>query len=191
MRTWCVSLTMHGTSKSIVHSSLDPVFVLGSGCSLRRLHISIPCVSHVPHSGAAAKPQTLAIPVHPGLHEEAGIHSYSKSKRCPNSECTLRSSVNERSFLIFLFEKKSPTWIPKHFQHHTWKHWWMRNNHKSCVSVYSSTQHVCGTESLFKAHARERDHIFRSFTYSDMVPRIIKLLLLPLRLKKKKEIKLL
>lgn len=186
MRTWCVSLTMHGTSKSIVHSSLDPVFVLGSGCSLRHLHISIPCVSHVPHSGAAAKPQTLAIPVHPGLHEEAGIHSYSKSKRCPNSECTLRSCINERSFLIFLFEKMSPTWIPKHFQHHTWKHWWMRNNHKSCVSVYSSTQHVCGTESLFKAHARERDHIFRSFTYSDMVPRIIKLLLLPLRLKKKR-----
>ena len=114
-----MSLTMHGTSKSIIHSSLDPVFVLGSGWSLRHLHISIPRVAHVPHSGATAEPQTLAIPVHAGLHKEAGTHSCSKSKRCPNSECTLRSSVNERSFLIFLFEKKFPTWIPKHFQHQT------------------------------------------------------------------------
>lgn len=43
-----------------------------------------------------------------------------------------------------------------------------------------------GTESLFKAHARERDQILRSFTYSDMVLRRIKLLLLPLKIKKKK-----
>ena len=186
MRKWFVSLTMHGTSKLIIHSSIDPVFVPGSGWSLRHLHISIPCVLHITHSGVTAEPQTLAIPVHAGLHKEAGTHSHSKSKRCPNSECTLRSSVNERSFVIFFFEKKSPTWIPKHFQHQTWKHWWMRNNHKSYVYVYSSTQHVCGTESLFKAHARERDHIFRSFTYSDVVLRRIKLLLLPLRLKKKR-----
>lgn len=105
MRTWCVSLTMHGTSKLIIHSSIDPVFVLGSGWSLRHLHISIPWVLHITHSGVTAEPQTLAIPVRAGLHEEAGTHSYSKSKRCPNSECTLRSSVNERSFVIFFFFK--------------------------------------------------------------------------------------
>ena len=83
--------------------------------------IRVLATSHrfTPHSGATAEPQTLAIPVHAGLHKEAGTHSCSKSKRCPNSECTLRSSVNERSFLIFLFEKKFPTWISKHFQHQT------------------------------------------------------------------------
>lgn len=35
-------------------------------------------------------------------------------------------------------------------------------------------------ESLFKAHARERDQISRSFIYSDMVLRRLKLLPLPL-----------
>lgn len=42
-----------------------------------------------------------------------------------------------------------------------------------------------GTESLFKGHARERDHVLRSFTYSDMVLRRIKLLLFPLKITKK------
>lgn len=80
-----MSLTMHGASKSITYSFIYPVFVLGSGQSLRHLRISIPCVSCIPRGWDAAEPQTLTIPVHAGLHEEAGTRSHSRSKRCANS----------------------------------------------------------------------------------------------------------
>lgn len=67
------------------HSFLYPDFVLGSGQSLRHLHISLPCVSCIPCGWDVTEPQTLTTPVHAGLHEEAGTHSHSRSKCCAYS----------------------------------------------------------------------------------------------------------
>nr|KAF6420601.1 hypothetical protein HJG59_009336 [Molossus molossus] len=51
MRTWCVSLTMHGTSKLIIHNAVYPASILESGKSLRHLQISAPRVPRIPVAG--------------------------------------------------------------------------------------------------------------------------------------------
>lgn len=105
------------------------------------------CSLNPTHGWDMTRPRAPLVLTHAGLHEEAErfIH-VSRSKCCASSECELGSSLNEGSFLtVFFFLKKmSLMWIPKHFQHQTCKHWWMKNNHKSRVSVNSIAQAVCG-----------------------------------------------
>lgn len=150
MRTWCVSLTKHGSSKPIVHDFIHPAFVLESGKSLRHPHTSVPCVPSL---------SLLPFPYTQVSVKKLGLIHISRSKCCANS-ISVDLLEMKGHFSLSLFFLMSPTWIPKHFQHHTWKHWWMRNYHKSCVSVYSSAQHVLWVQSLYLKHTPGKETKF-------------------------------
>lgn len=97
--------------------------------------------------------------------------------------CKLRSSVNEGSFLIFSECLQHGFQSIFSIKHENIDEWGIITK---AVYLYIALHNMfVSTESLFKAHARERDQILRSFTYSDMVLRGTKLLLLPLEIKKK------
>lgn len=85
MRTWCVSLTMHGTSKLIIHNFICPVFVLGNDKSLRHLHISIRVFPR-PRGWDVAEPQALTVPVQytQVSMKKLGFIYTSRSKCCAN-----------------------------------------------------------------------------------------------------------
>lgn len=89
--------------------------------------------------------------------------------KCCASSGELGSSVNEGSFLslslLFCFTKMPPTWIPKHFRHPTWKHWWMKNNHKSCVSVNSIRQ-LCGYRVLILKHMPGKETVLQGLLHT-------------------------
>lgn len=181
MRTWCVSLTMSGTSKLIIHDFYQPCVCTGSGKHLREQHISAQPVPYNPWLGGWPNLRLLPFPDLQVCIKKLELTRISRSQPCKLISCKWRVMSQKKK------KKMSPTWIPKHFQHQTWKHWWMRKKKiTKAVYLYIALHNMfVGTESLFKGHARERDHVLRSFTYSDMVLRRIKLLLFPLKITKK------
>lgn len=81
---WCVSLTMHGTSKLVIHDFICPVTVLESGKSLRHLHISMPWSTH-PVAGVWLSLRLLLFPYAQVSMKKLGLIHISRSKCCANN----------------------------------------------------------------------------------------------------------
>lgn len=186
MRTWCVSLTVHGTSKLVIRNFIVLLMYqrMTKACGT---WISTPHVPWTPQLGHDLASGSSLSHTCRSPWQSWGSFMF----RDPNAVQAMWAWISSKwkvtsqsFFVLFCFKKMSPTWIPKHFQHPTWKHWWMKSNHKSCMSVNSNIQPVWKQSPYLKAHARERDRTPRSFAYSDKVLRRIQLLLLPLKIKK-------
>lgn len=147
MRTWCVSLTVRGTSQLVIHNFIV-LFMCKRvtkawGVCVWLFHLLLE-----PHAGLGHDPASGSSRSHTCRSPWRGWDSFMFQD--PNAVQAVGvswgSSVNEGSFLTVLFflKKMSLMCIPKHFQHQTRKHWWMKNNHKSCVSVNSIAQATCG-----------------------------------------------
>lgn len=147
MRTWCVSLTVRGTSKLIIHN-FTVLFMCKRvakawGICVWLLHLLLEPharLGHDPTSGSS-RSHTCRSP-----WRSWEIHSCFKIQMLCKQWvwAWVFSKWRVISHFFFFLKKISLMWIPKHFQHQTCKHWWMKNNHKSCVSVNSIAQAVCG-----------------------------------------------
>lgn len=148
MRTWCVSLTMHGTSKLIIHNFIYPVFVLESGKSLRHLRISVLCVPHTSMAGMSPGLRLFPFPYMQVSTQKLGLIHISRSECCANS-------VSLKGHFSFFLKKCLQHGFQSIFsiKHENIDEWGIITK---AVYLYIALYNMSvGTASLSKAHARK------------------------------------
>nr|KAF6335347.1 hypothetical protein mPipKuh1_008030 [Pipistrellus kuhlii] len=124
MRMWCVSLTMHGASKLVIHDFICPVAVLESGKSLRHPHISVrwATCSPPPHTHPAPPPVAgawpslrllLVFPYTQVFMKKLGLIHVSRSKCCANS---VSLDLLKRKCHFSIFQKNKNKGLQHGFQ---------------------------------------------------------------------------